>query len=129
MAGIVPSYDVGAGGALAAKSTPTVPADGGPIAVAVRATPSGPPPATIEDLIDTVEALALHHGIERSLLAKLTGAQRNTADDHRAGACAKLGSFINEVSAQSGKKIDADDAQELTDQAREVAQSLGCASP
>jgi YVTN family beta-propeller protein len=122
----VSQYDVGAGGALTAKSTPAVPAGDAPVGVVVRATPSAPPPATIGDLIASVEALALPPGIERSLLAKLTGAQRNLAADDLAGACGKLGALNNEVSAQSAKKIGAADAQKLIDQAREVRDSLGC---
>jgi len=76
----------------------------------------------------TIQALALQHGIENSLLAKLTGAQRNLAADNLAGACGKLGSFLREVSAQSGKKkIDAADAQELTDDVSSVRHSSAAA--
>ena len=59
-------------------------------------------------------------------MAKLTGAQRDVADDHLAGACGKLGSFIHQVSAQSAKKIHIADAQKLTDHASAVRDSLGC---
>jgi len=83
---------------------------------------------TIRALIGSVQALALQHGIENSLLAKLTGAQRNLAADNLAGACGKLGSFLREVSAQSGKKkIDAADAQELTDDVSSVRHSSAAA--
>jgi hypothetical protein len=43
-----------------------------------------------------------------------------------AGPRGKLGALINEVSAQSAKKIDAADAQKLIDQVTEVRDSLGC---
>jgi hypothetical protein len=86
------------------------------------------PPSTIVDLIDSVEALDLHHGIENALLKKLTNAQRNLDADNLAGACDKLGSFIAQVGAQSGKKIDADDADALIEEAEAVrADLLSCA--
>jgi hypothetical protein len=86
------------------------------------------PAPTIGDLIDSVEALDLHRGIENSLLKKLTNAQRSLDADDLAGACDKLASFINQVQAQSGKKIDADDAEGLIDQAEAVrADLLSCA--
>lgn len=116
----VSQYDVGAGGALTAKTTPTVPAGDAPFGVAVRPTP------TIADPIDSVEELQLPIGVEDSLLAKLTGAQRDLAAGNTDGACAKLAAFIHQVSAQSGKKIDADDAEELIAEAQAVRESLGC---
>jgi hypothetical protein len=83
-------------------------------------------PPTIADLIDSVEALELPRGIERSLVAKLTVAQRKLDADQLAGACRSLGAFVNQVSAQSGKKITADAAHQLTDEATAVRESLGC---
>jgi hypothetical protein len=84
------------------------------------------PTAAIDDLIESVEALDLHHGIENSLLKKLTNAQKNLDVDDIAGACDKLASFIAHVSAQSGKKIDADDADDLIADAEAVRESLDC---
>ena len=84
------------------------------------------PTAAIDDLIESVEALDLHHGIENSLLKKLTSAQMNLDADDTAGACDKLASFIAEVSAQSGKKIDAEDADDLIADAEAVPESLDC---
>jgi hypothetical protein len=84
------------------------------------------PTPTIASLIDSVEALDLHHGIQNSLLKKLTNAQRDLDADYLAGACDKLGAFIEQVSAQSGKKIEADDAEGLIDQAEAVRDSLDC---
>jgi hypothetical protein len=43
-----------------------------------------------------------------------------------AGACDKLASFIDQVKAQRGEKIDADDADELIAEAEAVRDSLGC---
>jgi DNA-binding beta-propeller fold protein YncE len=125
--GDVSQYDVGAGGALAPKSPATVAAGTNPFGIAVRPTLGTPPPApTIGDVIASVQALGLPSGIEHTLLVKLTGAQQDLEANSRAGACGKLGSFINQVKAQSAKQIPANDAQALTDQATAVSQSLGC---
>ncbi len=84
------------------------------------------PTAAIDDLFESVELLGLHHGIENSLLKKLANAQMNLDADDIAGACDKLASFIAEVQAQSGKKIDADDADDLIADAEAVRESLDC---
>jgi hypothetical protein len=84
--------------------------------------------ATIADLIDSVEALDLPRGLENSLLKKLENAQRNFAAGKLNGACGKLGAFINQVKAQSGKKIAAADADDLIAEAEAVRAGLGCGS-
>ena len=140
-------------GPLGANGGPTEPVPLLPGSPALDRTPAGtcPPPAvdqrgitrpqgpacdagayelvTIQDLIGSVQALGLHHGTENSLLAKLTGAQRDLANNTLGGACGKLAAFLNEVSAQSGKKIDAADAQELTADVSSVRHSSGCGAP
>jgi hypothetical protein len=83
-------------------------------------------PTTIADLIESVDGLDLPSGIENSLLKKLTNAQKNLDADDTAGACDKLASFIAEVHAQSGKKIDTEDADALITEAEAVQESLGC---
>jgi len=127
--GGVSQYDVGPGGALSPKSPATVAPALGTSGIAVRRTTVGaPPPApTIADVIASVRALDLPAGIERALLAKLTGAQRDLAANDHGGACGKLGAFINQVKAQDTKKIAATDTQALTDQATAVSHPLGCA--
>ena len=121
----VSQYDVGAGGALVAKATPTVPAGDGPFGVAVRPTP--PPPATITNLIGSVEELDLPRGLENSLLTKLSGAQKNLDTGDTAGACDKLASFISQVQALKGKKITpASAADDLIAEADAVQESVGC---
>jgi hypothetical protein len=125
----ISQYDVGAVGALAPKIPATVPTGTNPFGIAVRPTLATPPPApaqTIGDVIASVQALDLPGGSEGALLAKLTGAQRDLDAENRAGACGKLGAFINQVKAHSGKAIPAADAQAVTDQATAVSQSLGC---
>ncbi len=94
-----------------------------PIGVAVT------PPSTIADLTASVEALGLPRGIERSLLTRLDGAQRNLDAGDLAGACDKLTSFANQVSAQNGKEIGAADAADLIEEAAAVRESLDCGAP
>jgi sugar lactone lactonase YvrE len=91
----------------------------GPSGIAV----DGP---TVAELIGEVEELGLPHGIERSLLAKLGGAQRKLDAGRLAGACGKLGAFANQARAQTGKRIDAAEAAELIGQVSAMRASLGC---
>jgi hypothetical protein len=63
----------------------------------------------------SVQGLGLPYGIERSLLAQLGAAQQG-------GACDNLRAFMNRVRAQSGKKIAADDAADLLDDAAASAE-------
>jgi virginiamycin B lyase len=99
----------------------------GPEGIAVDAsTTAPPPPPTIADLIAEVSGAGLPHGIERSLLAKLEGAQRKVDADHLNGACGSLGAYVNEVRAQSGKKLEAAYAQDLIVEAIGVQDALGC---
>jgi NHL repeat/FIMAH domain len=81
---------------------------------------------TIADLIDSVEVLDLQHGIENSLVSKLENAERNLDQSDTGGACDKLASFISAVGAQSGKKITAEDADDLIADAEAIRASLGC---
>jgi virginiamycin B lyase len=98
-----------------------------PSAVAVDGlvAPGPQPPPTIADLAASVHALGLPHGLERSLMVKLVGAQRKHDAGHDAAACNTLGAFLNEVNAQ--KKIGAG-AAALSADARAVRDSLGCGS-
>ena len=72
------------------------------------------------------EALDPLHGIENSLLVKPTGAQRKVDAGHNTAGCQKLASFIAQVHAQSGKKIDSADADDLIAQVEGVRESLEC---
>ena len=126
---------VASGGGLVLASGLTDPSVGDVVSLSVSSTERDlnvsanlvtTPPPTIADLIDSVEALDLHGGIENGLLKKLTTAQRNLDAGDLAGACDKLASFIDQVQAQSGKKIDADDADDLIADAEAVRESLDC---
>jgi hypothetical protein len=82
---------------------------------------------TTSDLIDSVEALNLPSGTEKSLLQKLNGAQKDLNGGNTGGACDKLASFISQVKALKGKKIvPASAADDLVDEATAVRASIGC---
>jgi YVTN family beta-propeller protein len=105
-------------------ATTTVAVGTWPTGVAI--TPATAPAPTITSLIDDVEGLGLHPGTERSLVRKLEGAQKNVDKGELDEACEKLASFAEQVEALSGKKIDPDDAEELTADATAVREDLGC---
>ncbi len=76
---------------------------------------------------DAVEALGLPGGTGKGLLAKLDNALRHLADANPANDVAarnSLEAFINQVRAQSGKKIDAADAHALIAAAEEALGTL-----
>ena len=77
-------------------------------------------------LVTSVEELALPDGIERSLIAKLQGAQASRDRGDNPAACGQLGAFVNQVEAQSGKKIGAGDAADLIDDVTAIRESMGC---
>ena len=70
--------------------------------------------------------MGLPHGIETSLLSKLEAAEAALAAGDSGTACASLGAFVNEVRAQSGKKIPVADAQAAIAAAERIRQMLGC---
>jgi hypothetical protein len=83
-------------------------------------------PLDIAHLIGQVKERDLPRGNENSLLTKLTSAQRSLNAGDSAGACRGLATFINEVKAQSGKKITGSDAQALIDEATVLRESADC---
>jgi hypothetical protein len=76
----------------------------------------------LADLADAVVGVGPGH----SLAAKVAAIQGYLAANQTADACAMLGDFINEVSAQTGKKIDTARAASLNSQARNIEAALGC---
>ena len=87
-----------------------------------------PPPMEIEPLKSDVQRLTLPQGIERSLLSKLDAAGRALDAGDQDGTCDSLSAYVQHVTAQSGKKIDAAGAAGLIADAQAVSQSLGCGS-
>lgn len=84
------------------------------------------PADQIADLASYVLTLDLHDGMETSLSAQLTGALALLNGGDTAGACTKLGDFINHVRAQRGKKIPIAQANTLIADATEIRALLGC---
>jgi hypothetical protein len=83
-----------------------------------------PADLTLEDVIGEIEALNLGRGIENSLVSKLTNAIRtfDTASPNQTEG--KLGSFVNQVNALSGKKIERSDAERLANAIETILASV-----
>jgi hypothetical protein len=81
----------------------------------------------INENSNLVKSLNLQKGTENSLVSKLENA-RAAANRGSASACNELGAFINEVRAQSGKKITTAQAAQLTSAANGVKATM-CCSP
>jgi FIMAH domain len=93
-------------------------------AISLRPVQNNTPGQMIEELIETVQSFELHHGIENALLAKLNAALRKLANGNTEGARGSLGAFINQVEAQSGKKITVEQADELIAAANAILAAL-----
>jgi hypothetical protein len=87
---------------------------------------TAPPTLELEDLQVRVQRLHIPQEIRSSLRAKLSNAKASLEAGHTADACALLGAFINEVRAQSGKKIPTVLADELIDAVSEIRVTIGC---
>jgi hypothetical protein len=85
----------------------------------------------VSRLMDMVRALGLDHGIENSLLAKLGNALDAMERGNYRPAENQLNAFINEVQAQSGKKINPSDADVLIQWAMDIinASQAGLCTP
>ena len=89
-------------------------------------TPGPTPSERVANLINLVNSFNLHHGTANSLLVKLNHAQGALGAGDAAAACNDLASFINEVRAQSGKKLTAAQASQLTNEATLIRAAIGC---
>jgi streptogramin lyase len=78
-----------------------------------------------EQLADLAAAVA-GVGPGQSLAGKVAQIQGYVAANDTADACGALGAFINEVNAQSGKKISTAKAPSLITQAQDIEAALGC---
>jgi streptogramin lyase len=78
-----------------------------------------------EQLTDLGAAVA-GVGPGRSLASKVNAIEGYVAANDTLDACATLGAFISEVSAQTGKKISAVQAASFTAQAQDIEAALGC---
>ena len=77
-------------------------------------------------IIDLVDDFNLDRGTANSLLAKLNNATRALNRDRESAACEMLGAFINQVEAQSGKKLTADQADALIQAATQASEAAAC---
>jgi CSLREA domain-containing protein len=82
--------------------------------------------AAIEQLQVGVAALGMETGLTTALQAKLSDAVAAVYQGDIAGACTALQDFMNQVKAQSGKKIRTPDAATLIDEAIRIRALLGC---
>lgn len=90
--------------------------------VAAEPSPSEP----IADLVETIDELLLPHGMKTSLVSKLQAALASYDAGDLVDACSTLGAFINQVRAQSGKKIPVDVADSLIGEAESIRSAIGC---
>jgi galactose oxidase-like protein len=84
------------------------------------------PAQLITALGNTVNSFDLQPGITNSLDAKLQAAQVSLAANDFTSACNQINAFLNEVSAQSGKKITMAQASQLIAQVNAIKAALGC---
>ena len=85
--------------------------------------------AQVANVINTVVTFNLQSGIENSLDTKLQNvidALNSMSNNDVANACGKLSAFINEVAAQSSKKLTVAQANQLTAAALQIKAVIGC---
>jgi len=78
------------------------------------------PQASIQSLVDTIKAWNLPKGTENSLTSKLANAIQSLEKGQQNAAINKLNAFVNEVRAQSGKKLTSVQANLLTSEAQRI---------
>jgi subtilisin-like proprotein convertase family protein len=84
------------------------------------------PAQKIADLQATVSGMGLRKGLTTALNSKLDEALAALDADDTAGACGSLQAFLNQVKAQTGKKLTEAQAEQLTDAANDIRTQLGC---
>jgi hypothetical protein len=84
------------------------------------------PEQAIADLRDLLASFGIQPGTANALDGKLEDALAALAADDTAGACDSLRAFLNQVEAQSGKKLTTDQADQLADPANEIRALLDC---
>jgi hypothetical protein len=87
-------------------------------------------PGSVQDdingLITIVTNFNLPHGIENSLVTKLQNALTALNASDTAMACDSLRAFVNQCSAQSGKTLTEQQADQLINSATQIGTGLGC---
>ena len=80
----------------------------------------------LEEIDDLVESEDIDKGIGNSINSKLKAALKSLENNNSNSACGQLGSAINQIDAQNGKKIDSDLAEEWIEEIEDVKVALGC---
>ncbi len=80
----------------------------------------------VNNLIAQVQRLGLPSGTANSLSVKLQGAASALDRGNSEAACGNLGAFLNEVNAQTGRKLTSAQADVLTAEATRIRAVLGC---
>jgi hypothetical protein len=81
----------------------------------------------ISDLIAVVAGLDLTPPVKNGLIKKLEEADGLLAKGNLTGACRKLGDFMDQVRAQTGKALTEAEAERLLTDARRIQAAMGCA--
>ena len=84
------------------------------------------PSQQIAAIRTTLAGMTMHHGIARSLDAKLTSAARALERGWVTAACGALGAFLNHLDAQNAKKVSRHQAGQLAAAADVLRSTLGC---
>jgi hypothetical protein len=92
----------------------------------VSCVPAGEPAAAATDLQILVSSFELESGLSTALQSKLDEVRAALAAGDVAGACTSLQAFMNQVAAQTGKKLTTAQAQQLTSVANQIRTLLGC---
>ena len=85
------------------------------------------PAQDVEDIIEQVDGFDLPDGLSNALEAKLQKALDAIEQGDVATACSELQAFENQVMAQSGKKMTAEQAAELLEAVDQIQSEIGCA--
>jgi probable HAF family extracellular repeat protein len=80
--------------------------------------------AELRRLFDRVSAYGLHHSLSNALRAKLEAATASWSRGQTAAAFNQLGAFANQVTAQRGKKLTPEQADELLAAVQEIMDRL-----
>jgi hypothetical protein len=83
-------------------------------------------PVSVDDLITLLNSSNLDPKVTQSLNAKLQAAKNAFNRGNNRAGCGSIRSFVNEVSARTGKSIPADVAASLLAGASQVSQTAGC---
>ena len=84
------------------------------------------PAEQTSDLVALVQDMSIQVGVKNALLAKLQAALAAISSNNNQAACGTLHAFINQINAQSGKKVTLEDAASLIDEATRIRAALGC---